>query len=192
MAGPGRSCRSRCRPLPRPRALDDHVALDEQEAVLDLLGERASKLDLGARPPDPAVLQQGRRAVELRCRHRPPSAMRYGRAESCHGPGAVPAVGGPAPRRRGCPCARRAERLADRGPGLGRPAGLGEHGGQLEQGVAVLVEEVGPGRQRDRRPGQLLGLGELPAGGQDPGQEALPDHLGQEGPRPRRRPGSPR
>jgi hypothetical protein len=42
----------------------------------------------------------------------------------------------------------------------------------------VLVEEVGPGRQRDRRAGQRLGLLELSAGGQDPGPEPLPDHLG--------------
>ena len=58
-----------------------------------------------------------------------------------------------------------AERVGDRGPGVGRPPGGGEHEGQLEQGVAVLVEEVGPRRQGDRRAGQLFGLGQLPAGG---------------------------
>jgi hypothetical protein len=70
------------------------------------------------------------------------------------------------------------ERLADRGPDLGRPSTVVEHDGQLEQGVGVLVEEVGPGRQRDRRAGQRLGLLELAAGGQDPRPEPLSDHLG--------------
>jgi hypothetical protein len=44
----------------------------------------------------------------------------------------------------------------------------------------VLVEEVGPRGQRDRGARQRLGLGEPSAGGQDPGQEALGDHLGQD------------
>src|SRR5262245_28273817 len=70
--------------------------------------------------------------------------------------------------------------LPDRDPGLGGPSGAGEHGRQLEQGVAVLVEEVGPGRQRDRRARLLLSLPQASAGSLDPGLEPEGDHLGQQ------------